>query len=245
MRAELVEVLPQDRHQLRRDGHRSPFVLGPVLEAPVVMSLPAVGPPLVRLWLGLGQDEPPPAGLGKAAVLLAQPEGLGRAQTAEVEAGEEAPQVPATVEAAHVGHRGQQFPSLDRIDHHPPVHDLPDLRRLPRLHLADRVGGQLLQVHGVLQGVVEDRPLPGDRGGSGGPTVEVERQRVQAEPYVTHLGEGVHGQGMALKPHKGRPNRFRALHLPGGGRKRVLSQSLPENERLRLTGRILIDESRG
>ncbi|GAA3078940.1 hypothetical protein GCM10010485_16170 [Streptosporangium carneum] len=50
---------------------------------------------------------------------------------------------------------------------------------------------------------------------------------------------------MALKPHKGRPNRFRALHLPGGGRKRVLSQSLPENERLRLTGRILIDESRG
>ncbi len=69
--------------------------------------------------------------------MLAEPERFGRAETGEVEADEEVAQVPTTVETAHAGHRGEQFARLNRIDRHAPIQDLPDLRRLPRLHLVD------------------------------------------------------------------------------------------------------------
>ena len=100
------------------------------------------------------------------AVLLAEPEGLGRTKAGVVEAGEEATQMAATIERTDVGHGGQQFARLKRVDHDATVDDLGNRRRTPA-DTTEVVGGQFLDFNGVLKGVVEHRTLAanGRRGG--------------------------------------------------------------------------------
>ncbi|WP_433220669.1 hypothetical protein [Microtetraspora malaysiensis] len=119
--AELVEVLAEDGHQLRRDRDGAPLVFGTVLQAAIVVRLSAVRPSLVRLGLGLREHQAAPSGLRKVTVLLTEAERFGREKAYEVEAGEEGTKVPATGYTARIGHRGEQFPSLDRVGDYPPV----------------------------------------------------------------------------------------------------------------------------
>jgi hypothetical protein len=44
--AEGIDVVPQDRDEVRRDRHGPDLFHGPVLESPVVVRLAGVGPPL-------------------------------------------------------------------------------------------------------------------------------------------------------------------------------------------------------
>ena len=61
-------VLPQDGHQLRRDGDDANGTAGPVLEAALFMSGSAVGPLLADARRGLVEFEAAPPGFGQVAV---------------------------------------------------------------------------------------------------------------------------------------------------------------------------------
>jgi hypothetical protein len=75
----------------------------------------------------------------------------------------------------------QQEPDLPGPGDYSAVDLLGDLGCLPG-DLAERVGGQDVQLHRVAEDAVEDRPLAGDRGGRRGAAVHGQRQRVQRAP---------------------------------------------------------------
>jgi hypothetical protein len=91
---------------------------------------------------------------------------FGRAQTAVVEAGEEATQVPSAVDRADVGDGGEQLPRLPRVDHQAAIDNVGNCRGAPA-ESSEVVRRQFFDLDRVLHGVAEHGPLAADRGRRG------------------------------------------------------------------------------
>jgi hypothetical protein len=78
----------------------------------------------------------------------------------------------------YVGHGGEQFAGLARVDHNAPVHHLGDFRGLPAQPV-ERVRWQFFQLDGVPDHVGEDGSLTRDRRRAGGPAILRYGDRVQ------------------------------------------------------------------
>jgi hypothetical protein len=131
--------------------------------------------------------------------MLAERDGFAGAQGGVVQAAEERRQV-----GPHDGDGGQELADLGRAGDHAAVDFLGDLGCLPG-DLADRVGGQDVQLDGVVQDAVEHCPLAGDgRSGRGLPVERerqgVERQGVDQDGPPVRLVQGSDLEGVTARP---------------------------------------------
>ncbi len=166
-----------------------------------------------------------------------EPDGLRRPQRGEVETSKEAHEPLANV--ALVPDRGEQPPSLARVDHDPSVYGRDDERGRPA-HRVDWIGLQQTQLDRVSKHVVQDGPLPCHSRRCRRFAVQTPSQQVQCSARQLRPSRAVldlrQTHGVSLEPTDRRCQLFPwRTGLTRGGDIRPTKLRLPNNLGVRLS----------
>lgn len=183
-RPELRQVVVQDASQRWRSRHVPDVAHRALLQLPTVPPLPRGRPRSTRDRSRLGQQQLAPAFLGQPEVVLGEHHGLLRKQRRVVHDRKERPQCrpgrPPRLPLHDLrGHGVEQPLPLPDVDHDRLSMARTVFGRGP-LHGPEVVRTERLQLDRVVESVVEHRPLPRERLGSGLLTVELQRQGAKA-----------------------------------------------------------------